>query len=124
MKINLYSKGAAETVTGSRHYIECGKTVVQIDSGMFQGKAEEKNEEATFPNVDAEELLLKLDSLGICASAGSACSSGSSKPSHVLTAIGLNKDLVGGSLRITFGEQNNIDEVKYLIDSIAEIIGR
>lgn len=78
----------------------------------------------SFPNVDAEELLLKLDSLGICASAGSACSSGSSKPSHVLTAIGLNKDLVGGSLRITFGEQNNIDEVKYLIDSIAEIIGR
>ena len=62
--------------------------------------------------------------MGICASAGSACSSGSSKPSHVLTAIGLNKDLVGGSLRITFGEQNNIDEVKYLIDSIAEIIGR
>lgn len=78
----------------------------------------------SFPNVDAEELLLKLDSLGICASAGSACSSGSSKPSHVLTAIGLNKDLVGGSLRITFGEQNNIDEVKFLIDSIAEIIGR
>lgn len=78
----------------------------------------------SFPNVDAEELLLKLDSLEICASAGSACSSGSSKPSHVLTAIGLNKDLVGGSLRITFGEQNNIDEVKYLIDSIAEIIGR
>ena len=57
----------------------------------------------SFPNVDAEELLLKLDSLGICASAGSACSSGSSKPSHVLTASGLNK---------------------YLVDSIAEIIGR
>ena len=82
------------------------------------------NINVSFPNMDAEELLLKLDSLGICASAGSACSSGSSKPSHVLTAIGLNKDLVGGSLRITFGEQNNIDEVKFLIDSIAEIIGR
>ena len=66
MKINLYSKGAAETVTGSRHYIECGKTVVQIDSGMFQGKAEEKNKEATFPNVDAVILThAHLDHIGM-----------------------------------------------------------
>ena len=77
----------------------------------------------SFPNVDAEELLLKLDSQGICASAGSACSSGSAEPSHVLTAIGLDRNLVGGSLRITFGEQNNIDEVSFLIDNIDRIIG-
>ncbi len=77
----------------------------------------------SFPNVDAEELLLKLDSQGICASAGSACSSGSAEPSHVLTAIGLDRNLVGGSLRITFGEQNNIDEVRFLIDNIDRIIG-
>lgn len=77
----------------------------------------------SFPNVDAEEVLLKLDSQGICASAGSACSSGSAEPSHVLTAIGLDKNLVGGSLRITFGKQNNIEEVKFLINILERIIG-
>ena len=56
----------------------------------------------SFPGIDGEELLLKLDGYGICASAGSACSSGSSQPSHVLTAIGLDREHIGGSLRITF----------------------
>ena len=77
----------------------------------------------SFPNIDGEELLLKLDSEGICASAGSACSSGSLQPSHVLMAIGLDSQLANGSLRITFGEQNNIEEVKYLINTIERIIG-
>ncbi len=81
------------------------------------------NINVTFPNVDAEELLLKLDSQGICASAGSACSSGSSEPSHVLTAIGLDKNSVTGTLRFTFGEQNNIEEVKFLVDTIVRMIG-
>ena len=77
----------------------------------------------SIPNIDGEELLLKLDSKGICASAGSACSSGSSEPSHVLMAIGLDRKYVDVSLRITFGEQNNIDEVKYLLDTIGRILG-
>lgn len=77
----------------------------------------------SFSGLDGEELLLKLDGYGICASAGSACSSGSSEPSHVLTAIGLDREHIGGSLRITFGEQNTIEEVKYLIQIITKIIG-
>lgn len=77
----------------------------------------------SFPGIDGEELLLKLDNEGICASAGSACSSGSLQPSHVLLAIGLDSKYANGSLRITFGEQNNIDEVKYLINTIQRIIG-
>lgn len=77
----------------------------------------------SLPNIDGEELLLKLDSQGICASAGSACSSGSTEPSHVLMAIGLDRKYIDGSLRITFGEQNNIDEVRYLLDTIGRIIG-
>ena len=76
----------------------------------------------SFPDIDGEELLLKLDSLGICASVGSACSSGSLQPSHVLLAIGLDSKFANGSLRITFGEQNTIDEVRYVIDSIKRII--
>ncbi len=81
------------------------------------------NINVSFPEVDGEELLLKLDSYGICASAGSACSSGSSEPSHVLTAIGLDRNYVGGSLRITFGEDNNIEQVKFLIDTLGTLLG-
>lgn len=77
----------------------------------------------SFPGIDAEELLLKLDNQGICASAGSACSSGSTKPSHVLTAIGLSEEYATGSLRITLGEENTIDDVKFLINCIEKILG-
>ena len=77
----------------------------------------------SFPGIDGEELLLKLDGYGICASAGSACSSGSSQPSHVLTAIGLDREHIGGSLRITFGEHNTIEDVKFLVQTINKIIG-
>lgn len=81
------------------------------------------NVNLSFSGLDGEELLLKLDGYGICASAGSACSSGSSEPSHVLTAIGLDREHIGGSLRITFGEDNTIDDVRYLIQTINKIIG-
>lgn len=77
----------------------------------------------SFPGIDAEELLLKLDNQGICASAGSACSSGSTQPSHVLTAIGLSEEYATGSLRITLGEENTIDDVKFLINCIEKILG-
>ncbi len=76
----------------------------------------------SFPNLDGEEILLKLDSLGICASAGSACSSGSLEPSHVLRAIGLDRNYANGSLRITLGEQNSIEEVRFLLECIKSII--
>lgn len=76
----------------------------------------------SFPDIDGEELLLKLDSQNICASTGSACSSGSLEPSHVLMAIGLESRYAGGSLRITLGEQNNAQEIEYLIETIGRII--
>ena len=77
----------------------------------------------SFPNIDADELLFKLDKKGICASAGSACSTGNSDPSHVLTAIGLKPELANGSLRITFGDENTKEDVDYLIGAICEIMG-
>lgn len=76
----------------------------------------------SFPGIDGSELLFKLDEMGICASSGSACTSGSSAPSHVLTAIGLNSELSKGALRITFGEDNSKEDVNYLIDAIAHLI--
>ncbi len=80
------------------------------------------NANMSFENVDAQELLLALDERGICASAGSACSSGTSSPSHVLTAIGLPKELAQGSLRTTFGKDNTKEDVEFLINSLEEII--
>ena len=76
----------------------------------------------SFPNIDGEELLLKLDNLGICASAGSACSSGLTEPSHVLLAIGLERNYTEGTLRFTLGDDNTIDDMKYVVDSLIKIL--
>ncbi|MBP3503139.1 MAG: cysteine desulfurase NifS [Clostridia bacterium] len=80
------------------------------------------NANISFKGIDAGELLLKLDSYGICASAGSACTSGSLEPSHVLLAIGLKEDYAQGALRVSFGKDNNKEDVQYLIDCIKKSI--
>lgn len=80
------------------------------------------NANISFAQVNGEELLLKLDELGICASAGSACSSGIPSASHVLLALGLEEKLAYGSLRITFGEENNKSDVDYLVAALEKII--
>lgn len=80
------------------------------------------NANFSFEGIEGEELLLKLDEKGICASSGSACSSGSSEPSHVLTSIGLTKDLAYGTLRITIGKENTKEDIDYLIDNLVTIV--
>ncbi len=82
------------------------------------------NNNICFAGVDGGKLVLELDKKGICASSGSACSAGLINPSHVLLATGVNPNLAKGSLRITFGRENNIDEVKYLIDSLVDIVSK
>ena len=59
---------------------------------------------------------------GICASTGSACSSGSANPSHVLLAIGLPDSIAKGSLRVTFGKENTMEDVDYLVNNLVEIV--
>lgn len=78
----------------------------------------------SFKGTRGEDLLLNLDAKGICASAGSACSTGNPNPSHVLTAIGLSDELKMGTLRITLGEENTKSDVDYLIGSLLEIVPR
>lgn len=78
------------------------------------------NANISFKGVDASQLLLYLDSYGICASAGSACTAGSIDPSHVLLAIGLKEDYAQGALRVSFGLDNSIEDVMYLVDKIEE----
>lgn len=80
------------------------------------------NINVSFPNTEGEELLYRLDEKGICASAGSACNTGSLEPSHVLVAIGLEKRYIGNSLRITLGDRNTKREIDYFIQTLKRII--
>lgn len=80
------------------------------------------NINVSFANIDGGDLLLSLDEKGICASAGSACSTGNENPSHVLTAIGLPSNLSKGTLRITLGEENTKEDVDFLIKNLVEIV--
>ena len=78
------------------------------------------NSNFSFRGIDSGSLLLKLDAKGICASSGSACSSGDTEPSHVLKAIGLSEKEAKGALRVTFGEENTKEDVDYLVECIEE----
>ena len=76
-----------------------------------------------FEGVEGESLLLLLDDKGVCASSGSACTSGSLDPSHVLLAIGRPHEVAHGSLRLSLNEENTEEDVKYMLEVIPEIIG-
>ena len=82
------------------------------------------NSNISFRFIEGEGLLLNLDLKGICASSGSACTSGSLDPSHVLLAIGLPHEIAHGSLRISIGKYNTKEEIDYVIDCLVEIVGR
>jgi cysteine desulfurase len=78
----------------------------------------------SFEFIEGESLLLMLDMKGIAASSGSACTSGSLDPSHVLLAIGLPHEIAHGSLRITFGEENTHEEIDYLMEVLPTVVNR
>ncbi|MGN0985144.1 MAG: cysteine desulfurase NifS [Candidatus Enterenecus sp.] len=75
-----------------------------------------------FEGIEGESLLLMLDDKGICASSGSACTSGSLDPSHVLLAIGRPHEVAHGSLRLTITEENTQEEIDYIIRSVTEVV--
>lgn len=76
----------------------------------------------SFAGVEGETLLIMLDMDGICASSGSACTAGSSAPSHVLMAIGLPEELARGSLRLTIGSQTTMEEAEYVVERLKQIV--
>ena len=82
------------------------------------------NSNISFKFIEGEGLLLNLDLKGICASSGSACTSGSLDPSHVLLAIGLPHEIAHGSLRISIGKYNTKEEIDYLVENLVEIVNR
>lgn len=82
------------------------------------------NVNISFEGLEGESLLLLLDMNGICASSGSACTSGSLDPSHVLLAIGLRHEIAHGSLRLSICEQNTEEDVDYILEVVPKIIDR
>lgn len=75
-----------------------------------------------FEAIEGESLILRLDNAGVCGSTGSACSTGSLDPSHVLMAIGLPHEIAHGSLRLTLGEQNTEEDVDYVIETVTDVV--
>lgn len=82
------------------------------------------NANFSFQFIEGESLLIMLDMAGICGSSGSACTSGSLDPSHVLLAIGLPHEIAHGSLRLTLGEDNTREEMDYVVEKIKGIVER
>lgn len=78
----------------------------------------------SFRFIEGESLLIMLDMKGICASSGSACTSGSLDPSHVLLAIGLPHEIAHGSLRLSLSDETTKEEIDYVVDSLKEIVDR
>ena len=78
----------------------------------------------SFEGVEGEPVLLGLDFAGVCASSGSACSSASLEPSHVLLAIGLTAEMAQGSLRFTLGRDNTDEDVEYVLSVLPDMIGK
>ena len=105
------------------YYIE--KVLKEIPNTKVNGSMENRlagNANISFIGIDGQELLFKLDEVGICASSGSACNTGSQEPSHVLTAIGLTQEEAGGAVRTTFGEDNTFDDMDFLVKNIKKFI--
>ena len=75
-----------------------------------------------FEGIEGESLLLLLDAKGVCASSGSACTSGSLDPSHVLLSLGLPHEVAHGSLRLSIGEYNTMEEIDHLIRVVPEVV--
>lgn len=101
--------------------------LLKIDCSRLNGDRTQRlpgNVNVSFEGVEGESLLLYLDMKGISASSGSACTSGSLDPSHVLLAIGLPHEVAHGSLRLTLCETNTQEEVDYIISCVPEIIER
>lgn len=93
-------------------------------NGAPSGERLPNNSNFSFIGIEGETLLLDLDGAGIYASTGSACSSGSLDPSHVLMAIGLSHEQAHGSLRMTLGEETSEDDIRYVLSVLPGIVER
>lgn len=113
-------------ISSLRDYFE-SNLKSKIENATINGDIENRlpgNSNISFLGVNGQDLLLNLDMLGICVSSGSACTSGSIDPSHVLTAIGLDEEKAKSSIRISIGKYNTKEDIDYLIKNLVKIIKR
>ncbi|MDY5987127.1 MAG: cysteine desulfurase NifS, partial [Lachnoclostridium sp.] len=116
----------AEKETELRNYL-IKRVTEEIPYTKLNGHPEKRlpnNANFSFRFVEGESLLIMLDMKGICGSSGSACTSGSLDPSHVLLAIGLPHEIAHGSLRLTLSEETTKEDIDYVVDSLKEIVGK
>lgn len=103
------------------------RVLAEIPYTRLNGPGQDRlsnNAHFCFRFIEGESLLILLDQRGICASSGSACTSGALDPSHVLLAIGLPHEIAHGSLRITLSEETTEEELAYVVESLKEIVER
>lgn len=119
-------KERGEKETELRDYM-IGRIEKEIPYCRLNGDREKRlpnNVNFSFQFIEGESLLIMLDMKGICASSGSACTSGSLDPSHVLLAIGLPHEIAHGSLRLTLGADTTKEELDYVVDCLKEIVAQ
>ncbi len=121
---NMVSRTAAELTL--RDYL-IHRLETEIDYCWLNGHRESRlpnNVNFSFEFIEGESILIMLDMKGICASSGSACTSGSLDPSHVLLAIGLKHEEAHGSLRLTLSEENTKEEMDLVVEAVKGIVSR
>lgn len=109
-----------------RDYLIC-RVLSEISYTKLNGSRVDRlpnNANFSFRFIEGESLLIMLDQKGICGSSGSACTSGSLDPSHVLLAIGLPHEIAHGSLRLTLSEDTTKEDIDYVVDELKLIVGR
>ena len=112
--------------TKLRDYL-IGRILQEIPDTRLNGHPVKRlpgNVNVSFAAVEGESVLIMLDMQGICASGGSACTTGALDPSHVLLALGVSSDLARGSLRLTLGEDNTGEEMDIVVEELKQIVGR
>ena len=123
-KENMEERSAKEIALRD-HLIE--RVLKEIPYTRLNGHRTDRlpnNANFCFRFIEGESMLILLDQAGICGSSGSACTSGSLDPSHVLLAIGLPHEIAHGSLRLTLSEKNTMEEIDYTVDELKKIIER
>ena len=103
------------------------RVIAEIPYARINGSRENRlpnNANFSFQFIEGESMLIMLDDKGICGSSGSACTSGSLDPSHVLLAIGLPHEIAHGSLRLTLSEETTKEDIDYTVDSLKAIVAR
>ena len=103
------------------------RVIAEIPYARINGRRENRlpnNANFSFQFIEGESMLIMLDDKGICGSSGSACTSGSLDPSHVLLAIGLPHEIAHGSLRLTLSEETTKEDIDYTVDNLKAIVAR